>query len=379
MKKIALILIFHLFLLVPTKSYAWNAPCMTALSSLGSAAAGAAQLPIAGALGTGVISATPFMTAFVPYLNELIDCASFNVFQGEMMISTVLTSSFTQLEDDMIQDDAMVANEITNAIVTKEMGGATPSAPSVAVGGAGCQSVDAAAQVSTGAMGRTLAETSMAGSIQNVRRVVTTGTQPVAYINTQTPPSFDDQSLFVTGGGAIEAGSSSTSSSSSGPTQNDTSHYIMNLTEPIPPSRPSTLNQTTPAARQMVANLKIYDARMNLAQGAIERIASWNTATYPLASWLQKSMTTMGAPMPTVNSSGLISEHQMMSALVNARFANPAWYSNVAVENSSDLLREVAYENAISLKMEAENHDIFMRLLAIEASDYAISLRKGQQ
>lgn len=377
MRKIVVMVFFALFLLVPSKSYAWNAPCMTGLGSLGSAAAGAAQLPIAGALGTGVISATPFMTAFVPYLNELIDCASFNVFQGEMMLSTVLSSNFTQLEDDMIQDDAMVANEITNAIAMKEMGGATPSAPSVAVGGAGCQSVDAAAQVSTGAMGRTLAETSMAGSIQNIRRVVTTGSQPVAYINTQTPPSFDDGSLFVTGGGAIESGSSD--SSGSGPTQNDASHYIMNLTEPIPPSRPSTLNQTTPAARQMVANLKVYDARMNLAQGSIERIASWNTATYPLASWLQKSMTTMGAPMPTVNSSGLISEHQMMSALVNARFANPAWYSNVAVENSSDLLREVAYENAISLKMEAENHDIFMRILAIEASDYAISLKKGNR
>lgn len=378
MRKIVVMVFFALFLLVPSKSYAWNAPCMTGLGSLGSAAAGAAQLPIAGALGTGVISATPFMTAFVPYLNELIDCASFNVFQGEMMISTVLTSNFTQLEDDMIQDDSMVANEITNAIAMKEMGGATPSAPSVAVGGAGCQSVDAAAQIATGAIGRTLAETSMSSSIKHIRRVVTTGTQPVAYINTQTPPSFDDQSLFVTGGGAIEAGSSS-DSSGSGPTQTDTSHYIMNLTEPIPPSRPSTLNETTPAARQMVANLKIYDARMNLAQGAIERIASWNTATYPLASWLQKSMTTMGAPMPTVNSSGLISEHQMMSALVNARFANPAWYSNVAVENSSDLLREVAYENAISLKMEAENHDIFMRILAIEASDYAISLKKGNR
>lgn len=376
MRKIVVMVFFALFLLVPSKSYAWNAPCMTGLGSLGSAAAGAAQLPIAGALGTGVISATPFMTAFVPYLNELIDCASFNVFQGEMMISTVLTSNFTQLEDDMIQDDSMVANEITNAIAMKEMGGATPSAPSVAVGGAGCQSVDAAAQIATGAIGRTLAETSMSSSIKHIRRVVTTGTQPVAYINTQTPPSFDDQSLFVTGGGAIEAGSSD--SSSSGPTQNDVSHYIMNLTEPIPPSRPSTLNQTTPAARQMVANLKIYDARMNLAQGAIERIASWNTATYPLASWLQQSMTTMGAPMPTVNSSGLISEHQMMSALVNARFSNPAWYSNVAVENSSDLLREIAYENAILLKMQAEDHDIFMRLLAIEASSYAISL-KGKQ
>lgn len=378
MKRMALVLIFSLFLFIPVKAYAFNAPCLSELATLGNAASAAAQLPIGGALGTGDIIASGMMAGLVPYFNELLDCASFNVYQGEVMLSTVLTSSFTQLEDDMIQDDSMVANEITNAIAMKEMGGATPSAPSVAVGGAGCQSVDAAAQVSTGAMGRVLAETAMSSSIKHIRRAVITGAQPIAYINTQAPPSFDDQSLFVTGGGAIEAGSSSTSSSGTGPTQNDTSHYIMNLTEPIPPSRPSTLNESTPAARQMIANLKVYDARMNLAQGAIERIASWNTATFPLSSWLQKSMTTMGAPMPTVNASGLISEHQMMSALVNARFANPAWYSNVAVENSSDLLREIAYENAISLKMQAEDHDIFMRLLAIEASKYAINLREKQ-
>ena len=259
MKKTLLILIFSLFLLLPSKSYAFNAPCLAALSTLGSAASAGAQLPIGGALGTGVIVGTSMVGTFIPYLNELLDCASFNVYQGEVMLSTVLTSNFAQLEDDMIQDDSMVANEITNAIAMKEMGGATPSAPSVAVGGAGWQSVDAAAQISTGAMGRTLAETSMSSSIKHIRRVVTTGTQPVAYINTQTPPSFDDQSLFVSRGGAIEPGSSSTSSTT-GPTQNDASHYIMNLTEPIPPSRPSTLNQTTPAARQMVANLKIYDA-----------------------------------------------------------------------------------------------------------------------
>jgi len=368
MKRLILIAFFALMIAFPHKSWAFNAVCAAKITSLEASTDGAAFLPIVGALGTGTIHAGPLMAPFLLYLDELIDCASFNVYQGEVQLSTVLTSSFTQLEDDMIQDDSMVANEITNAIVTKEMGGATPSAPSVAVGGAGCQSVDAAAQIATGAMGESAAKTAIASNIVQIRRNTSNQSQSLAYVNTQSPSSFDDSSLFTPSSSSIDA-------TGSGPgSVTEATHYIMNLTDPTPPPRPSTLNQTTPAARQMIANLKIYDARMNLAQGAIERIASWNTATYPLSSWFTKSMTTMGAPIPATSSSGLISEHQMMGALVGARFASPAWYSNVAVENTSDLLREIAYQNAIITKILYNQYELSLRNSAINASAYAMRI-----
>ena len=368
-----------LLVIVPSKAFAWNPPCLAQLSSLGSTAAASAQLPIGGALGTGDIIASGMIAGIVPFLEELADCASYNVYQGELLIANTITENFTNLEDDMIQDNSMVANEITNALVTKEMGGATTTAPSVAVGGAGCQSVDAAAQYQSGTLGRITAEQGVLTSIQTIRRSVTTGTQNTAYINTQNQNSVSPAALFVQGGGSIDPGSGSSSSSSGGlPNQSDSTHYIMNLTDPNPPPRPNTMNQGTPAARVMIAKMKVRTARMSLAQQALAKISSYNTATYPLGSWFTNSLTSMGAPAPTPSSSGLISEHQMMSALVNARFANPNWYSNIAVENTSDLLREIAYEQAILLKLEMDRYNVSLYGLAINSSRYAMLMDHPQ-
>ena len=115
---------------------------------------------------------------------------------------------------------------------------------------------------------------------------------------------------------------------------------------------------------------------MNLAQDAISRVAAWNTGTYPLSGWLTKSMAGMGAPVPATTASGLVSEHQAMAALVDGRFQNPNWYQAIATENSSDLLREIAYMDATSLKIELSELDNDLYGLAIDASRYAIGLKQ---
>ena len=120
----------------------------------------------------------------------------------------------------------------------------------------------------------------------------------------------------------------------------------------------------------------IYEARMNLAQDALARVASWNTGTYPLSGWLSRSMAGMGAPAPAATPSGLVSEHQALAALVDGRFQNPNWYQAVATENSSDLLRELVYEDAILMKLELSEYENGLYGLAIDASRYAIGLKR---
>ncbi len=71
----------------------------------------------------------------------------------------------------------------------------------------------------------------------------------------------------------------------------------------------------------------------------------------------------------------MISEHQMMGALVDGRFANPNWYEDIASESTSDLLREIAYENAILMKLEFLNYKMALVGRAMEASRYAFAVK----
>ena len=144
----------------------------------------------------------------------------------------------------------------------------------------------------------------------------------------------------------------------------------------MPPAQPSGAPYSTPAGRRYLAGMKTYEARMSLAREALSQVAAWNTAAYPLSGWLAKSLGEIGAPPPPANASGMISEHQMMGALVDGRFANPNWYADIASESTSDLLREIAYENAILMKLELENYKGALLGRAMEASRYAFAVRR---
>ena len=69
----------------------------------------------------------------------------------------------------------------------------------------------------------------------------------------------------------------------------------------------------------------------------------------------------------------------MMSALVDGRFANPNWYADIASESSSDLLREIAYEEAILMKIELENYRMTLIGRSMDASRYAFTVRQRAQ
>ena len=350
---------------------AWGSTCMTS-AQIGAGATAAGNVAVVAPGGAGAFMIGPALA----YLGQVINCSALSVYVGETMIVTALTSDFQNLQNAMIQDDSMVANEITNVLLTKEYGGASSSAPSQAVAGSGCQSADAAEQFAQGNLGKETIQTTYQNALSSFRKKVTTGTQPVAYTNQEKPGSFSSSTLFPSTSNAAISGSSSSGSSSAEASATDAAHYIMNLTDPNPPPSPSNLNPNAPGARQRMASIKIYDARMNLAQDAISRVAAWNTGTYPLSGWLTKSMSGMGAPLPATTASGLVSEHQAMAALVDGRFQNPNWYQSVATENSSDLLREIAYMDALSLKIELSdlNNDLYG--LAIDASRYAIGLKQ---
>ena len=245
--------------------------------------------------------------------------------------------------------------------------------------GAGCQSVDAAAGVVSGEETRQATESAYRTAAAEYAHNVTSRSQTAAHINAEPPGAFSVGSLFPPSASPAIDPSASSGTSSGGPTGQAAEYYIQNLTDPMPPAQPSGSQYNTPAGRRYLAGMKAYNARMSLAREALSQVAAWNTAAYPLSGWLSKSLGEIGAPVPPSNASGMISEHQMMSALVDGRFANPNWYADIASESSSDLLREIAYENAILMKIELENYKMTLIGRSMDASRYAFTARQRAQ
>nr|EES51948.1 MAG: hypothetical protein UBAL3_95390010 [Leptospirillum ferrodiazotrophum] len=212
-------------LLLKGPMIAWGSTCMTS-AQIASGATAAGSVAVVAPSGTGAFMIGPALA----FLGQVINCSSLSVYVGETMIVTALTSDFQNLQNAMIQDDSMMANEITNVLLTKEYGGASSSAPSQAVAGSGCQSADAAEQFAQGNLGKETIQTTYQNAISSFRKKVTTGTQPVAYTNQEKPGAFSSSTLFPSTSNAAISGSSSSGSSSAGPSANDAAHYIMNLT-----------------------------------------------------------------------------------------------------------------------------------------------------
>ena len=361
----------------PVSAHAFSSVCQAKLTSLSSGLGPAGIVMVSAPMGGGTLNLSPLVSVFASYLTELDDCVAFSIFAGEEMVVSALNTDASNIQDNMLADATLVSNVIANAAINKEYGGATGSNPSAAVGGAGCQSVDAANHFAEGQLGQQTAKTGIVSAIKQIRTKTQAATQSVAYTNTMDPQSFDAGTLFVGSGTALSTTASGTPPSpGSPPSATDATHYIMNITDPNPTPQPTTTSPNTPAGRALLAKTKVRGARMSLAQETIADAVSYNTATYPLGNWLTQSLTSMGAAAVTPNANGLISEHQMLSALVNGRFANPNWYQNVATENSSDLLREIAYENAILLRLSLNNYNGLLHLESIESANYALRIPK---
>ncbi len=369
-----------LFVLAPAGVvHAFTPNCTLALTSGIAAATGSAQLPITGAFGTGSIMATPMIAGLLPWLMELADCSAAAVYAGEAEVMSAMNIDFSTLEQDEWQNDTNLLNGLTNMAVSREFGFAGNGQPSTAVAGAGCQSVDAAAGVVSGEETKQVTETAYRTAAAEYAHNVTARSQTAAHINAEPPGAFSVGSLFPPSASPAIDPSASSGATSGGPTGQAAEYYIQNLTDPMPPAQPSGSQYNTPAGRRYLAGMKAYNARMSLAREALSQVAAWNTAAYPLSGWLSKSLGEIGAPVPPPNASGMISEHQMMSALVDGRFANPNWYADIASESSSDLLREIAYEEAILMKIELENYRMTLIGRSMDASRYAFTVRQRAQ
>lgn len=175
--------------------------------------------------------------------------------------------------------------------------------------------------------------------------------------------------------------------SSTYPSPSDAAKTIAHLTEPVPPVQLTAKQKKTKAGVLWSAAENAIQSKMSMAQNALATIAAWHQptidATYFIDKWksMQKAAQSatgtssgnapISASPPGVNSDGKISPDGALNLMVQARYANPSWYSHLAVQSQSGAIKDLTEMEAVSLRAHWEALRMSEYLAALSADQYA--------
>ncbi|MHB1658989.1 MAG: hypothetical protein ACYCRF_06710 [Acidithiobacillus sp.] len=177
--------------------------------------------------------------------------------------------------------------------------------------------------------------------------------------------------------------------SSAYPTSAEAVQTIAHLTEPVPPVQLTASQKKTAAGVLWRASEHALQAKMSMAQNALSTIAVWHqptiNASYFVSKWqsMQKaaqaatggasgtSQSAIPANPPGVNSAGKISPDGALNLMVQARYANPSWYSRLAVQSQRGALKDLTEMEAVSLRAHWEALRMSEYLAGLSADQYA--------
>ncbi len=143
--------------------------------------------------------------------------------------------------------------------------------------------------------------------------------------------------------------------------------YIQNITDnmPVPAIAPNAYK--TEAGRLAVGYKLEYQAKMNLAQSALDQINALHTLVPGLGTSL--NATVRGLGMPTVPAN--ISLNQYLAYMQRAQYGNPKWYVNLSQLSGVALQREQAIMQAQQLQFQYIAYKQRTALVAMQAANLA--------
>jgi hypothetical protein len=144
-----------------------------------------------------------------------------------------------------------------------------------------------------------------------------------------------------------------------------TSQYISLVTrgKPVVHIDPSKI--PGPARGKYQAKKSQWEAKANMATGAMNYIAQANHASIPATDWSNQAYEKMGEQPKSK-----LSRRELERLLANWRLASPKWREKIATESQAGLLREIALLKAASLKIAYDRLEDQDRSLALSASNY---------
>jgi hypothetical protein len=137
---------------------------------------------------------------------------------------------------------------------------------------------------------------------------------------------------------------------------------------PVPPSSVPASMISTPAGTVAMAHINTLTARQSLAAESMLYVAQQNIPTIDAAQaqtmWTSAGM--LGTP-PGV-SAGKISSNGLMTVLVDARYANPTYYTALRAGGEAYALRSYAYELSAQIQMQQQQIGMLQRIVALNAA-----------
>ena len=143
------------------------------------------------------------------------------------------------------------------------------------------------------------------------------------------------------------------------------------VTAPAPlPALPAGA-AVNPAAIRYEAALRVNAARLSVPQETLGLIAALHAPTINTGTWADDTWAAMtgssSSSKPPGEVNGEISDAALVRLQVNARYANPNWYVDLAKENSVGVLREIAEVQAVRAHIDYLRLRLAERRTAIEA------------
>jgi hypothetical protein len=186
------------------------------------------------------------------------------------------------------------------------------------------------------------------------------------------PQSLSASSIFPT----------AASTSVAYPTAQAAAAAIAHMTNPTPPAQLTSIQAKTPAGKRWMAAQNIINAKMSMAQNALAQIAAWHQPTISASTFVQQwdnmvqnsqQQGSAAAPpaAPGVNAQGQISPDGALNLAIDARYANPKWYAQLAVQNTSGILKDINEMGSIGLRVHYEDMVTSTYMAGVSAEEYA--------
>jgi len=166
------------------------------------------------------------------------------------------------------------------------------------------------------------------------------------------------------------------------PTPEEAAKTIAHLTEPIPPVKLTKIQKKNGAGIFWEAHEKALHAKMSMAQDALSTIAAWHQPTIKATYFVKKWKSMQGKkknqqsgsvnPLPPgVNDKNRISPDGALNLMIEKAYANPHWYSQLAIQNETGAIKDLAAMEAVSLRVHWEELRMSEYLAALSADQYA--------
>lgn len=342
MKKILMILGFLAILLHTTNARAFSSPlCAEGLQAWIPAVSGAGQLPIVGALGTGSVTITTFMAAYLPWIYNLEDCVQ------QSIVTAIITQAQTQQQ--VVQEQAKAAFGRTQQLFENQavLRKTTEFGNSFIPPGTCAHDVGTSYSGGVSSYAARIGQAIHAGT-DAYDTIRPTQPQTLKVLAAQPPTAFSSSALF----GSDDIGPGTTLS---GAQIQNGANFINNVTHPIPFSPlPANKASTLQGQKQYLQELS-DNGLLSMSHHVLSQILALRTAS-PTALQTWDSYMQAQTGNTSLQNPGQVSMMRLFGDTASSRFMNHQWYKTITNYPRDKAIRETA-------SIEAFNSELLYQVL----------------